>query len=158
MDRNGQKPAYDIEEILEEARRMKTSAAAKASTAPAASPAPIPAMPEKPAAPVQTPPPARSSRPRLLLEQEEAQGKEEPGKPRRGIFGRKKGREEPDMEEPGYAPAPSRPALAAEDEDDVRVYVPPVKKTVLPASEKEELPPASVKEPVSYTHLTLPTT
>ncbi len=51
------------------------------------------------------------------------------------------------MEEPGYAPAPSRPALAAEDEDDVRVYVPPVKKTVLPASEKEELPPASVKEP-----------
>ena len=52
MDRNGQKPAYDIEEILEEARRMKTSAAAKASTAPAASPAPIPAMPEKPAAPV----------------------------------------------------------------------------------------------------------
>ena len=147
MDRNGQKPAYDIEEILEEARRMKTSAAAKASTAPAASPAPIPAMPEKPAAPVQTPPPARSSRPRLLLEQEEAQGKEEPDKPRRGIFGRKKGYEEPDMEEPGYAPAPSRPALAAEDEDDVRVYVPPVKKTVLPASEKEELPPASVKEP-----------
>ena len=111
----------------------------KASTAPAASPAPIPAMPEKPAAPVQTL--LRPAPPGPVFFWNRRRRRERRnGQLARGIFGRKKGYEEPDMEEPGYAPAPSRPALAAEDEDDVRVYVPPVKKTVLPASEKGRAP------------------
>lgn len=157
MDRNGQKPAYDIEEILEEARRMKNGTAAKeAASPPAAVPAPADtekpsARPAMPSVPAQEPP-ARTVRPRLVMEQTDEPGEEEPDRPRRGMFGRRKRQDDP-AEEPVCVPpaaGSARPVSAAgelEEEDDVRVYVPPVKASVpdVPAGKEES--PASVQEP-----------
>lgn len=136
MDRNGQKPTYDIEDILEEARRMKSSGAAKPSAAdradpPAAKPKAVPApVPAPPAAAVKTP------RPRLVLEDEGEEPDSE--KPlRRGLFRRRK-KDETEQEE----------AEAAEsDDDDVRVYVPPVKSALSASDRRAETAPVQTAPP-----------
>ena len=136
MDRNGQKPTYDIEDILEEARRMKNSGAAKPAAVDRADP---PASKTKAVpAPVPAPPAAAAQtlRPRLVLEDEGEEPDSE--KPlRRGFFRRRK-KDETEQEEA---------AAAESDDDDVRVYVPPVKSAPSASDRRAETAPVQTVSP-----------
>lgn len=117
MDRNEQKPAYDIDEILEEALRMKNSAAARSAApahtqAPSVSAASVPSH-SSPVQPVH----------------EETFKAVERVEARRQPFAQKERGQSIDREEtPVRRQAAAEPSgTKPESEDDVRVYQPPVK-------------------------------
>ncbi len=138
MDRKEQKPAYDIDEILEEARRMKNSAAARSAVPAHTDTSSVSASSDIPYSPRIQPlykeEPKEAGRTEaqrdLLAHKERSQGVE-------------RGENTPVRRQAAAMPSGTK----LEDEDDVRVYEPPVKVHYPEGFHQKESSVSAVEQP-----------